>query len=702
MLRSANSLALSLRGTFVDTLLRKDFSLRRYPSYGAPWRLPRPDFHRLDNACLAGHAKKEKRALWTDTYYWAPLDVTMFSYVVPVYIKGKFIGVAGMDLDFYDYEQAIRKIKLYQSGYAALLNPQLNFQVHPQLKAADNLTKVYNGALRGLAKKIHQSNQGTYYARINGEKQIISFAHLENGGIVLLFAPAEQALSAMIELRWLLISLSMLLSIFAILLSIFFGRRISIPIAQASAHATLISEGDFSQAIPDSILNRQDEIGQLGQALAKMTCNLQSMLTNIQKTAQDLARSEEKYSKAFHYSGEIIGIIRNSDQRYIEVSDAFYKIFEYNPEEVIGQTSREIGLWRNAADRDQMYFELGQNKHFYDFEVQWNTKFRVIKTGICSAEIVDIAGEPCIIYVYHDITERKQAELALRRAHDELEIRVQERTQDLFAANQELQAINLELSDTIEELKMTQQQLVQSEKMASLGNLVAGVAHEVSTPIGVAVTTASHLKQITDKLTHCDPDSISQLIIDEYLEDCSEASQIILKNLERAASLIRGFKQVSVDQSSEVRRFFNVKEYLNEILMSLHPILKKTRLNISIHCDKDLQINTFPGALAQIITNLITNSLTHAYEPNDTGQITIAVVQVNERLEIRFADDGKGMDADVLHKIFDPFYTTKRASGGTGLGLFIVYNIVTMKLGGTIECSSKPGKGTGFIISFPL
>ena len=337
-----------------------------------------------------------------------------------------------------------------------------------------------------------------------------------------------------------------------------------------------------------------------------------------------------------------------------------------------------------------------------------------------------------------DITKIREAEDTLRTVNEELETKVAKRTQELnglnqeltamyeemTAMNQELTAMNESLSHTndllhkeVEERQKAEQNLrdsmlrqqdmqeylIQSEKMAALGNLVAGVAHEVNTPVGVGVTAASHLKQITQEFTElCTTGAPRRTELNGYLEDIVEAADILLKNLERASTLIKGFKQISADQSSEERRVFKAREYLGEIILSMNPRLKKTRQAIVVECDENLEIDGFPGAFAQVVTNLVMNSLRHAYGPNDSGTLRITLSAENGAACLVFSDDGSGIEPDVLPRIFDPFFTTKRGAGGTGLGLFLVYNIIVQQFGGTITCDSQLGQGTVFTIHFPL
>lgn len=254
----------------------------------------------------------------------------------------------------------------------------------------------------------------------------------------------------------------------------------------------------------------------------------------------------------------------------------------------------------------------------------------------------------------------------------------------------------------ISDLKHAQEQLLQAEKLASLGGLVAGVAHEINTPVGVGVTAASHLRRKVEDFNSLMQDGgLKKSQLDKFLANCDESSQIILSNLKRAAELIHSFKMVAVDQSSSEARRFKVNEYLHEILRSLHPQIKRTRHVINVHCDDELEIDSIPGVWSQIITNLIQNSLIHAFDDADEGQIDIRIEPQGQNLRLSYRDNGKGMSPDVAEKIFDPFFTTRRGQGGSGLGMNVVFNLATRKLGGEIEVQSKPGQGTEFILTVP-
>ncbi|MEG3918749.1 GAF domain-containing sensor histidine kinase, partial [Microcoleus sp. T3_A4] len=260
-----------------------------------------------------------------------------------------------------------------------------------------------------------------------------------------------------------------------------------------------------------------------------------------------------------------------------------------------------------------------------------------------------------------------------------------------------------QLSNTLEALKATQTQLVESEKMASLGGLVAGVAHEINTPIGVGVTVASALAENTTEFASIyKSGKMKRSDLEEFVDIASQSSKALLINLDRAAALIQSFKQVAVDRSSEERRTFQIRPYLDEILLQLKPKLKNSQHSLKIKGDSKIAIDSYPGALSQVVTNLLINSLIHAYEPGISGELIFDWEQEGNRLRFEYADEGKGIPPENLSKIFEPFFTTKRGQGGSGLGLHIVYNLVTQKLKGEIECISEVGRGTKFIIKLPM
>ncbi len=292
--------------------------------------------------------------------------------------------------------------------------------------------------------------------------------------------------------------------------------------------------------------------------------------------------------------------------------------------------------------------------------------------------------------------EREEAETIsrtyqthLERLTNELEERVKERT--------------TELQKSLFRLQSAQSQLVESEKMSALGNLVAGVAHEVNTPLGISITAASIFKNELRSLKEMlEKNTLSKSALEHFIETISEADDILIKNLDRAALLVKNFKKISVDQSSQDIREFELNEYLKEVLSTFKNELKHRPIGLKLILSPEpIPMYSYPGAISQIVVNMLQNSLLHGFEPEDTGEITIETRLNEDTVLLIFSDTGKGVDEAVSHKIFEPFITTKRNQGGTGLGLNITYNLVTQHLKGNIHLDTENTKGARFLIELP-
>lgn len=284
--------------------------------------------------------------------------------------------------------------------------------------------------------------------------------------------------------------------------------------------------------------------------------------------------------------------------------------------------------------------------------------------------------------------------LRMQQQARELEALVAHRTEELSRAKERAEL-------ALAELKGAQKQLVAAEKMASLGQLVAGVAHEINTPIGIAVTAASHLHDIAaDGSSRIGQQRMTRSELESWKQEVEAASRLVLGSLERASTLVASFKQVSVDQSSGQRRCFLLHQFLQEVQTALNPTLRRTPHQLEVDCPPGIEMDSYPGALFQIFGNLINNAVAHAFDPATPGLMRVRAWAEGELLVIEFSDDGAGMEARVAAHAFDPFFTTRRGSGGSGLGLHVVHNLVTQLLGGSIEMHSAPGQGTRFHIRF--
>jgi len=322
-------------------------------------------------------------------------------------------------------------------------------------------------------------------------------------------------------------------------------------------------------------------------------------------------------------------------------------------------------------------FSVGEGKEKRSFASNFIPMFNKQK------QVVKLMG------VTREITAEVQAKEALQKLNMELKDRVEEATK--------------ELQSSVDTLKATQSQLVESEKMAALGGLVAGVAHEINTPIGIGIAATSHLSDTTGLFSN--KQAIAQVTSENlisYLKEVKEMTSLISSNLSRAGKLILSFKQVAVEQNSHEIRPFKVKQYVNEILQSIKPKFEHKNLIVKLDCDEDLTINSEAGALFQIITNLVNNSLAHGLENMTSGNLDINITRKQNTVHLIYTDSGKGIAKEHIKKIFEPFFTTKRGQGRTGLGLHIVYNLVVHSLKGSIEFNEDYVNGSQFTIKFPV
>lgn len=322
---------------------------------------------------------------------------------------------------------------------------------------------------------------------------------------------------------------------------------------------------------------------------------------------------------------------------------------------------------------------------------------RAESNGIKELDILVEAFNGMLERTQGHMQRQADAESEYRSLNVSLEEKVNQRTLALKEANSEL-------IQTLEKLHQFQRQMVQNEKMASLGDMVAGVAHEVNTPIGLGVTASTMmLDRLSDLRKGFEDKTLKASALAKFIAESEENLNIIYRNLNRAAELISSFKQVAVDQSSENNRIFSFSKLMDEILMSMRPKLKRVNHEIKVNCDSELCIESKAGPINQIMINLIMNSIIHGFEFIDKGVVEIDVSMLDDKkICITFKDNGKGIPEQLRKRIFDPFVTTKRGQGGSGLGMHLVYNLVTQALNGSISVQSEVGKGVEFKIIFPV
>ena len=295
---------------------------------------------------------------------------------------------------------------------------------------------------------------------------------------------------------------------------------------------------------------------------------------------------------------------------------------------------------------------------------------------------------------------RRERELALHREH--LEELVAARTAELTGAIERADQINRELSNALDTLSRAQDELVRRDKMAALGALVAGVAHELNTPIGNSLVVATSLAERTRTVVTGLADGLRRSVLERYLADAGEASDLLVRNLSRAATLVAGFKQIAVDHASLERREFSLTELLSDLASPLRVAAKGARVKLALAVEPDLNMDSYPGPLSQVVTELFENCLAHAFLEGRGGAVKIAAaMRERELVAISVEDDGAGMTPEVQAHVYDPFFTTRMGTGRSGLGLHVAHNIVSNILGGRIELRSAPGEGACFTLLLP-
>ena len=328
-----------------------------------------------------------------------------------------------------------------------------------------------------------------------------------------------------------------------------------------------------------------------------------------------------------------------------------------------------------------------------DVSKNHNYSARAEKTSVTEINQLSSSLNIMLARTENQIERHKTDKLEIKQLNQSLEEKVSQRTIALREANQELLS-------TLERMHQYQNQIVENEKMASLGQMVAGVAHEVNTPIGLGITGSTLLR---DKLAEInegfEQKTLTSTQLKKFIDNGIENLDLIYRNLNRAAELISSFKKVAVNQDGEINSLVNIHDLISDVLLSMRPELIHTEPKIIINCATDLKINTKPGPLQQVLQQLISNSVLHAFSNNIGNTISFDIDYQGNNLTINYYDNGSGVDKTVKKRIFDPFVTTKRGEGGSGLGMHLVYNLVTQALGGTIILDEAFKDGTKFIIN---
>jgi len=453
---------------------------------------------------------------------------------------------------------------------------------------------------------------------------------------------------------------------------------------------------DLSAILSVSMVVLHRILAHQARQAARMTdlnAQLRESVANLTSREHQLNQAESRFSKVGDIVPAPLSLTDAVTGQIIYVNKAWESVLGWTQQDVIGKSPLELGVWCEMAAREAFGAEFSRNGCVRNLEMNVRAHDGSILPVSVSADSVEQDGRHVTMSLLFDLRDRKSIEANVIKMNAELEARVEQRTQ-------ELQTANGELSHALSTLQCAQKELVQSEKMAALGGLVAGVSHELNTPIGNAMTVASSMVdralEFQGLVTR---NELKRSALERFMADSLEGSELVQRSLQRASDLVHSFKQVAVDQASERQRVFQLAEVVREIVITLSPNLKKMPWQLQIDIPDDLVLDSFPGALGQVTINLVMNAAIHAFGDRTEGRIEVRGRQIDQdTVELVFADNGIGMAPETASRIFDPFFTTKLGQGGSGLGLAIVHQMVTQVLQGKVSVESRLGEGSRFVL----
>lgn len=646
--------------------------------------------------------KENQRPQWSDIYI--NMDEKMeatLSTLVPVFDKQNvFKGVADIDVKLSGINTFLKNDRSKGNGAIYIIDSDWRIIAHSMeesnvkitaanppegelLQAVDSQNQLIRSSAGFLQSQNIALDQVVTINNVNN-KQLALISKLdEPKGLdwrIVIVLPESDLMGLVKQRQMTTIILMAVLVIVVTLLGMFTISKVISPILNASAAAREINVGNWETGLKTSGLNFYE------------TDNLISafnmMISRLKDTFHQITVSEEKYRALVENVDNMIYSL-TPEGKFISINNSFEKSIGRKREDVIGKDAYDI--FETQAEKDYWSgvvanIQKTKQKMNFQYEIK-NNDATSTYLNVNLMPILDNESNVIMILGSNmDITELILAQNEINRMieteKENLEIQVAERTNAL---------------------RMAMDELVEKEKMASLGSLVSGISHEINTPLGVSVSAGSYLEKLTREITDkLDANEITKSDFIQFIVNLQESISIINTNLNRAAELVRSFKEIAVKQSIEGRIKFNVYDYFSATILSLKHEYKNASHQIVLNCNKALEIVSFPGAFSQILTNLMMNSIIHGFENSEGGLIAIDVSLNDQLLRIDYSDNGKGISNEHVSKIFDPFFTTNRNKGGSGLGLNIVYNIVTSQLNGKIHCTSELEKGTKFTIEINL
>lgn len=626
------------------------------------------------------------------------------------------------------------------------------------IKGADSLIQIYD--FKGNRVYSSETSDLDFYPNIkeiiplseDGEKRPLQFTYKQTNekysGFHMVFVPWEWDIVIVSEERVVLSAISnameqsiIIISVVAIvIIGVFYvlSKNITIPLRTLTKASTLIGLGNFDERIH---VNTNDEFQELAEAYNSMASRLSENFTKLEsnkielenqnillseeilereKTQKELKASEEKFKIIFNNTFHLIGLL-NTDGCLLEINETALNLTKSNYNDFVGKLFWESPLFAGSKEAMQNMKKAVERASRGVF-VHELTEIE-IENGITSYldySITPFLNEEkevvLLIPEGRDISELINKRNELIRLNRELEDRVNERTAELQKTNQNL-TVSLqetekarlklidasdELEQSLENLKITQDKLVESKKIAALVSIVVGISHEINTPVGVCITSASYLELLLQELKErFESGALTSNDLKVGITKSSESVDLILKSLTRISNLITDFKMIAVDQENTKKKSFKLCSYINNTIINSNFELAESNHVVNFLCEEEIEIVSYQEAFSQIFNSLIDNSINHGFEFMEVGTINIIIKSLDEYVVIEYSDNGKGMEQYEVDKIFEPFYTTKLGKGRSGLGMNITYNLVTNIMGGTISVKSKKNEGITVTITLP-
>ncbi len=640
---------------------------------------------------LLARASKSDQALWSNGFT-SPNDGSLAIARVMPLPRSTLIGELNVDYSLQGLADRIGQDSLLQ---IYLLDQQNNVVAgHPKLTESATLDV-------SELPMVQRARQGATSAPVDfrlGGRELSGEASLLAGTEWLMLVAQPRTQARLLERQSLqqLLVITLIALLVTLPIALLTARALSKRFRIFIAQMLKIAKGNYGLKLADTQIK---EIDLLSEHLRLMVNAIKQRELAMVLSADELRISEERLLATLNLTPNVAVQWYDIQGRILMWNHASETIYGFSAAEAVGKTIDQL-FYTPEQFSDFLQILRGMRRdetvgpYAATFQRRDGSLGYLLSTTFCIPGELD---EPQFACMAIDITEQKIAEHSLQEINQTLEQRVAERTSELTRSNHELM-------EAMQTLQHTQGELLRSEKLAALGAMVAGIAHELNTPIGNSVMAASTLQDHSKTLAaEIRKGALRRSTLDKFVEHNQTATDILIRNLYRASELISSFKQVAVDQTSEQRRTFRLLELVNEILLTLHPTLKKTPFSVEVDVPEGLWLESFPGPLGQVLVNLINNAITHGFEGLSQGCIWInARACESDWVELAFSDNGTGIPAENLQRVFDPFFTTRLGQGGSGLGLNITHNLVSGILGGSLTVTSELGQGTCFILRLPV